>query len=202
MGVTASAVLAPLALVLYQSFLTLPFFASSAQVGLDAYHLVFADQDFGIAFGTTLLLGGSMILIAVPLGAVLAFLMVRTDVPGRPWLEPLILLLIFLPAVVLAFGYVAALGPVGILTTAFKQWTGVVPWNLYSFPFLVAIAGTHSRAACVSLCCGGFARSQQRRRGSGLQRRRETLASSPRREPADGDAGNPVCRRAGFPPRF
>jgi hypothetical protein len=26
----------------------------------------------------------------------------------------------------------------------FKQWAGVVPWNLYSFPFLVAIAGlTH-----------------------------------------------------------
>jgi len=47
-------------------------------------------------------------------------------------------------AVVLAFGYVVALGPVGILTTSFKEWTGVVPCNLYSFPFLVAIAGlTH-----------------------------------------------------------
>jgi iron(III) transport system permease protein len=143
-GVTALAVLAPLSLVLYQSFLTAPFFASSAQLGLNAYRFVFADDNFAIAFGTTLLLGASMTLIAVPLGAVLAFLMVRTDVPGRLWLDPLILLLFFLPAVVLAFGYVAALGPVGILTTTFKQWTGVVPWNLYSFPFLVAIAGlTH-----------------------------------------------------------
>jgi iron(III) transport system permease protein len=138
------AVLAPLSLALYQSFLTAPFFASSARLGLDAYRFVFADEDFAFAFGTTLLLGAGMTLIAVPLGAVLAFLMVRTDVPGRLWVEPLILLLFFLPAVVLAFGYVAAFGPVGILTTTFKEWTGAVPWNLYSFPFLVAIAGlTH-----------------------------------------------------------
>ena len=56
-------------------------------------------------------------MIAVPLGAVLAFLMVRTDVPGREWLEPVILIPIFVSAVVLAFGYVVALGPVGILST-------------------------------------------------------------------------------------
>jgi iron(III) transport system permease protein len=143
-AVTALAVLAPLSLVFYQSFLTAPFFAPSAQLSLNAYRFVFADEDFAVAFGTTLLLGASMTLIAVPLGAVLAFLMVRTDVPGRHWLEPLILVPIFVSAVVLAFGYVVALGPVGILTTTFKEWTGVVPWNLYSFPFLVAIAGlTH-----------------------------------------------------------
>ena len=144
MGFTALAVLAPLSLLLYQSFLTVPFYASKVQAGLNAYHFVFADEDFAIAFGTTLLLGASMTLIAVPLGAMLAFLMVRTDIPGRLWLEPMILLLIFLPPVVLAFGYVAALGPAGILSTTLKQWAGVVPWNLYSFPFLVAIAGlTH-----------------------------------------------------------
>src|SRR5713226_5131133 len=143
-AVTALAVLAPLSLVFYQSFLTAPFFASGARLSLNAYRFVFADEDFAVAFGTTLLLGASMTLIAVPLGAFLAFLMVRTDVPGRHWLEPLILVPIFVSAVVLAFGYVVALGPVGILTTSAKEWTGVVPWNLYSFTSLVAIAGlTH-----------------------------------------------------------
>jgi iron(III) transport system permease protein len=143
-AVTALAVLAPLSLVFYQSFLTAPFFQAGAQLGLSAYRFVFADQDFAVAFGTTLLLGASMTLIAVPLGAILAFLMVRTDVPVRQWLEPLILVPLFVSAVVLAFGYVVALGPVGILTTSAKEWTGVVPWNLYSFTSLVAIAGlTH-----------------------------------------------------------
>ena len=143
-AVTALAVLAPLSLVFYQSFLTAPFFQPSAQLSLAAYRFVFADEDFAVAFGTTLLLGACMTLIAVPLGAMLAFLMVRTDIPGRLWLEPLILLLILLPPVVLAFGYVAALGPAGILTTAYKEWAGAVPWNVYSFGFFVAIAGlTH-----------------------------------------------------------
>lgn len=138
-AVTALAVLAPLSLVFYQSLLTAPFFAADARLSFSAYRFVFADEDFAVAFGTTLLLGAGMTLIAVPLGAALAFLMVRTDLPGRHWLEPLILVPIFVSAVVLAFGYVVALGPVGILTTSFKEWTGVVPWNLYSFPFLVMI---------------------------------------------------------------
>jgi len=140
-AVAALAALAPLSLVLYQSFLTAPFLAPGAQLGLEAYRSVFADEDFAVAFGTTLLLGSCMTLIAVPLGSVLAFVMARTDLPGRNWLEPLILIPVFVSAMVLAFGYVFALGPVGILTTWFKKWTGFVPWNLYSFPFLVVIAG-------------------------------------------------------------
>jgi iron(III) transport system permease protein len=137
-------VLAPLSLVLYQSFLTAPFSDANAQFGLDAYRSVLADESFSVAFGTSLLLAAAITLIAVPLGAMLAFLMMRTDVPGRRWLQPLILLPIFLPAVVLAFGYVEALGPAGILTTAFRERVGVVPWNVYSLTFLITIAGlTH-----------------------------------------------------------
>jgi iron(III) transport system permease protein len=160
MGMTAFAVHAPLSLLLYQSFLTTPVFASSPQIGVKAYRFVFGDTDFAIAFGSTLLLGVGMTLIAVPLGAALAFLMVRTDIPGRLWLEPLILLLIFMPAVVLAFGYDAALGPSGILTTTFERWAGAVPWNLYSLPFLLAIAGlTHVPHAYVCVAAGLRARS-------------------------------------------
>jgi iron(III) transport system permease protein len=140
-AVTALTTLAPLSLVLYQSFLSAPFLAPGAQLGLEAYRSVFSDEDFAVAFGTTLLLGSCMTLIAVPLGSVLAFLTVRTDLPGRKWLEPLILIPVFVSTLVLAFGYVFALGPVGFLTTWFKEWTGFVPWNLYSFPFLVVIAG-------------------------------------------------------------
>jgi iron(III) transport system permease protein len=189
MGFTALAVLAPLSLVLYQSFLTVPFYASRVQAGPTAYHFVFADEDFAIAFGTTLLLGASMTLIAVPLGAMLAFLMVRTDIPGRLWLEPLILLLILLPPVVLAFGYVAALGPAGILTRTFKQWAGVVPWNLYSFPFLVAIAGlTHVPYVylCVAAALRGLSSdAEEAARSAGAKPRRVALdVSLPMATPA------------------
>lgn len=142
--ITALAVMAPLSLVIYQSFLTAPFFDPSAKLSLDAYVFVFTEDDYWQALVTTLVIAGGMAGIAVPLGAVLAFLMVRTDVPGRAWMEPFILIPIFVSAVVIAFGYVVALGPVGILSMGVKSLIGIVPWNLYSLSSLVVIAGlTH-----------------------------------------------------------
>jgi iron(III) transport system permease protein len=144
LGLTALAVAAPLSLVIYQSFLTAPFFDSSAKFGLLAYSFVFNDPDFWQAFWTTIAIAGGMAAVAVPLGALLAFLMVRTDVPGREYLEPLILIPIFVSAVVIAFGYVVAIGPVGIFSTLAKDILGFVPWNLYSLLALILIAGlTH-----------------------------------------------------------
>jgi iron(III) transport system permease protein len=143
-ALTALAVLAPLSLVFYQSFLDAPFFQPDAALSLDAYQFVLTEDDFWTAFITTLTVSAGMTVIAVPLGAILAFLMVRTDMPGRAALEPLILVPIFVSAVVIAFGYVVALGPVGIFSTLMKSLLGTVPWNLYSMASLIAIAGlTH-----------------------------------------------------------
>ena len=144
LGIATLAVAAPLSLVIYQSFLTAPFFDRSAHLSLAAYSFVFADSDFWQAFWTTLSICTGMVAIAVPLGSLLAFLMVRTDVPGRRYLEPLILVPIFVSAVVIAFGYVVAVGPVGIFSTLAADMLGFVPWNLYSMLSLIAIAGlTH-----------------------------------------------------------
>jgi iron(III) transport system permease protein len=143
-AVAAALVLAPLLLVVYQSFLSDPFFTPSAQLTLEAYQFVVEDSDFWRAFATTLAVAFGMTVIAVPIGTVLAFIMVRTDVPGRAWLEPLLLVPIFCSAVVLAFGYVVAVGPVGIVSTWIKGLIGIVPWNLYSLSSLIVIAGiTH-----------------------------------------------------------
>ena len=88
--------------------------------------------------------------IAVPLGATLAFLLVRTDLPGSQWIEPLALVPIFLSPIVVAFGYVVAIGPVGFISLAVKSWIGTVPWDLYGLPALVAIAAlTHVPHSCL-----------------------------------------------------
>src|SRR5262245_1890971 len=143
-ALTAAAVLAPLSLVFYQSFLDSPFFQPVTRLSLWAYGFVFTDPDFWTALATTFAVAAGMTVIAVPLGACLAFLMVRTDVPGRAWLEPVILIPIFVSAVVIAFGYVVAAGPVGIFSTTVKSVIGFVPWNLYSLTSLIVIAGlTH-----------------------------------------------------------
>jgi len=140
----AAAIVSPLALVLYQSVLDAPFFQPSARPSLDAFRFVFADSDFHRAFGSTVLLSAGMTAIAVPLGSALAFLMVRTDLPARRWLEPLVLVPIFLSPVVLAFGYVVAVGPVGFVTILWKKIFGSAPWNLYSLASVILVAGlTH-----------------------------------------------------------
>ena len=107
--------LAPLSLIVYQSLLSAPFFDAVKTVGLDAYAFIFADPDFWSALVNSLLIAAGMTVIAVPLGAVLAFVMERTDFPGKRWIEPMILVPSFVSPMVLSFGYVVAAGPGGLL---------------------------------------------------------------------------------------
>ncbi len=142
--VTAAAVLGPLALIVYQSLLTAPFFDARKTAGLDAYAFVFSDADFWSALVNSLCISAGMTAIAVPLGALLAFVMERTDLPAKRWLEPLILVPSFVSPMVLSFGYVVAAGPVGFYTVWSQQIFGIAPWTLYTLPAMAVIAGlTH-----------------------------------------------------------
>ncbi len=140
----ALVVFGPLGLIIYQSFLSEAFFSPTASLSLGAYRYVLTDSGFHSAFGTSLLVSFGMTVIAVPLGSLLAFLLVRTDLPGKKFLEPWLLVPIFLSPVVLAFGYVVAVGPVGFFSLWTKALVGRVPWNLYSLYGMILIAGlTH-----------------------------------------------------------
>jgi iron(III) transport system permease protein len=142
--VTAAAVLAPLSLIVYQSLLSAPFFDAVKKVGLDAYAFIFADPDFWTALTNSLLIAAGMTLIAVPLGGILAFVMERTDFPGKRLIEPLILVPSFVSPMVLSFGYVVAAGPVGFYSVWATEWFGGAPWSLYSLTGMAVIAGlTH-----------------------------------------------------------
>src|SRR5450631_1376813 len=141
---TAVAVLGPLSLIVYQSFLTAPFFDARKTAGFGAYAFVFADADFWRALMNSIIIAGGMTLIAVPLGALLAFVMERTDLPFKRWFEPLILVPSFVSPMVLSFGFVVAAGPVGFYTVWAQDLFGVAPWGLYSIAAMTVIAGlTH-----------------------------------------------------------
>jgi iron(III) transport system permease protein len=141
---TCLAIFVPLFLIFYQSVLSAPFFMPDKVLGLDAFRFIFDDSDFWLAFKNGMLLASGLAAIAVPLGGMLAFLMVRTDLPGRSWIAPLLLVPIFVSPMVMGFGYVVSMGPVGFYTTWVHQLLGVVPWNVYSFTSIVVIAGlTH-----------------------------------------------------------
>lgn len=141
---TATAVFAPLSLILYQSVLNAPFFESKKDFGLGAYGFIFADPDFWAAFRNSFVIAGGMTLIAVPLGGLLAFVMERTDLAGRRWIEPLLLVPSFVSPMVLSFGYVVAAGPVGFYTVWARELFGGAPWGIYSVLAMATIAGlTH-----------------------------------------------------------
>ena len=143
-------VLGPLLLVAYQSLLNGPFFLETSRLDLGAYRYVLGSAQFWRAFGTSLIVATGMVGVGVPLGSALAFLLVRTDLPGYRWIEPLALVPIFLSPIVVAFGYVVAVGPVGFVSLAVKSLVGSVPWNLYGLPALVAIAAlTHVPHSCL-----------------------------------------------------
>jgi len=140
----ALSVFFPLGLVIYQSVLSGPFFMPAAKLSLESFAFIFDDPDFWLATKNTLIVAVGMSVIAIPLGAILAFIMVRTDLPGRRWLETPILIPIFVSPVVLGFGYVVSLGPVGFFSVWFESIFGGVPWNIYSLASIVVIAGlTH-----------------------------------------------------------
>jgi len=141
---TAAVVLAPLSLIVYQSLLSAPFFDAVKKVGIDAYAFIFSDPDFWSALVNSLLIAAGMTLIAVPLGGVLAFVMERTDFPGKRIIEPLLLVPSFVSPMVLSFGYVVAAGPVGFYSVLATKLFGGIPWGLYSLPAMAVIAGlTH-----------------------------------------------------------
>jgi len=142
---TSAVVLAPLGILVYQAFLDAPFFQPSARLSLDAFRFVFADPDFHRALRVTVLVAVGMTAIAVPLGSALALLVVRTDLPGRRLVEPWLLVPMLVSPVVLAFGYVVAVGPVGFVSIPVKAVLGTLPWDVYSLPSLVVVAGlTHA----------------------------------------------------------
>lgn len=142
--ITALAIYVPLSFIIIQSFLSAPFFAPSKSWSLDAFRFIFADPDFYKALRSGFILAFGLAAIAIPLGGMLAFLMIRTDLPGRRWIEPLILVPVFVSPMVLGFGYVVAAGPVGFFSTWTQNILGFVPWNVYSLTSIVIIAGlTH-----------------------------------------------------------
>lgn len=139
-------VLSPLLLVLYQSLLNAPFFNPSASLGLGSFGFIFDDKDFWLSAKNSIIIAGGMTVIAVPLGGILAFLVVRTDLPGSSWIEPAILAPVFISPMVLGFGYIVSAGPVGFYSIWAKALFGLEspPWNVYSITGIAIIAGlTH-----------------------------------------------------------
>jgi iron(III) transport system permease protein len=140
------AVALPLGFIVFQSLLNAPFFDAKRTFGIAGFEFIFSDPDFWSAMKNSFTIAGGMLFISIPLGAALAFLMARTDLPGRRWLGPMLLMPVFISPMVLAFGYVVAAGPAGFYSVWWKTLSGMAeaPWNVYSVLAITVIVGlTH-----------------------------------------------------------
>lgn len=172
--ITALVIYTPLSFIVIQSFLSAPFFSPAKEWSLESFGFIFTDPDFYKALKSGFILAFGLVIIAIPLGGVLAFLMVRTDLPGRHLIEPLILVPVFVSPMVLGFGYVVAAGPVGFLSLWAQALIGFVPWNIYDMSSIVVIAGlTHVPHAYL------YISSALRSVGSDVEEAARTAGASP-----------------------
>jgi iron(III) transport system permease protein len=104
-------------------------------VSLANFSGLLGDARFYIAIGNTLLCGIATTALSLALGIALAWIVARTDVPGRRWFETLNLVPFFMSPYVGAIGWTFLIAPYsGLLQNAVKDLFHVdVVWlNIYS----------------------------------------------------------------------
>jgi iron(III) transport system permease protein len=98
------------------------------------FHGLLSDPRFYQAVGNTLICGVGATILSCLLGFTLAWIVARTDVPGRSWFETLNLVPFFLSPYVGAVSWTYLAAPnSGIVTTLFRSWGLPLDFiNIYS----------------------------------------------------------------------
>jgi iron(III) transport system permease protein len=136
-------VLVPLGLIIVSSFRPSGF-PTEPGLTLANYVAAYGDPAFPAMLGTTLLFGLGSTAFALVLGLILAWLVERSDLPGRRLLRGLVLLPMATPPILLAIAWAMLLSPRNgainqALMSAFVLKTA--PFNIYSLPGLIFVEG-------------------------------------------------------------
>lgn len=135
LGVVAFLVVYPLALLLIASFEVGPF-GQETTIGLGNWVTAFTDPQLQNAIINTLTLTGTRQLIGFFVGVVVAFLLARTNVPGRHWLEFGFWIAFLIPTLPAVIGWIFLLdGHAGLLNRAIRSVFGgdEGPFEIYSW---------------------------------------------------------------------
>ncbi|HKT20427.1 MAG TPA: ABC transporter permease subunit [Stellaceae bacterium] len=144
----ASAVLVPLAFLILGSFSTarIPTQLSWSTIGLANYAAIWLDpQTYRLLLNTAAFVLGATAL-GVALAALLAWLVERTNVPGKAWLYAGIPLTLAVPGLLQAMAWVLLLSPKsGFVNRALMDWWGLsaAPINVYSLSGMAFVEGIH-----------------------------------------------------------
>ena len=161
LALVAFCVVFPLFLVVLQSFqVAAP--GETARYGLDGWRAAFGEPGLRGALWNTFTVTFVRQLLSLPLAVLIAWLLARTDLPGRSWIEFAFWAAFFLPSFTVTLSWILLLDPeYGLINTALASlpFVGKGPFNIYSFWGIVWVhLVTGSLTVKVILLTPAFAR--------------------------------------------
>jgi len=135
LALVALCVVFPLVLVAIQSLQVAPP-GQPARYGLDGWRAALGEPGLRTALVNTLTVTLVRQLISLPLAVLIAWLLARTDLPGRSWIEFAFWAAFFLPPFTVTLSWILLLDPeYGLVNTwlAKLPFLGKGPFNIYSF---------------------------------------------------------------------
>ena len=147
--VAGAAIVTPILIVLWRSFTTgkLGF---SVGLNLNNYLRVFADRDILPMLGNSVLYAAGSAALGTGLGAMLAWIVARTNTPGKALVELMPLYPILMPPIMKNIAWILLLAPrSGILNGMLQQFFGIetLVFNAFSMAGMIWVFGL----ACVPL---------------------------------------------------
>ena len=133
------AIIYPLWQVFFRSFLDAGLFS------LKNYYKVFSFSSYYHALFNSLWVSAATGALCMLLGTLLAFLVIRTDLPFKKILRTLLVLPYALPSFFAAIAWIQLLGPQGYFARIFFRLSGsdTAPWNIYSAGGIVFVLTVH-----------------------------------------------------------
>lgn len=129
----------PIAVLFVGSFQINPLGQPTAW-GFDGWRMAFTDASVPKALWNTFLLGGARVAITTVLSVFFAWVITRTDTPGKGFIELMLWLGFFLPLLPMTLGWILLLDPnYGLLNKLAVDWLGLArgPFNIYSYGGIV-----------------------------------------------------------------
>ncbi len=138
--VLGTAVLVPFLMIVKASFLVAVPGGEAVATGLAGWQRALSDQSVHNALWNTLLLTLATQVISIPIAVVCSWLLGRTNLPGRNWLEFGFWVSFFLPALGVLQGWILLLdGKFGLINVVLQHIFGLStgPLNIYSWSGIV-----------------------------------------------------------------
>ena len=133
LAAVAFTVVYPVALVALQSF-QVAGPGEPARWGLDGWRAALQEPGLRAALLNTLKVTLVRQLLSLPLAVLIAWLIARTNLPGRDWIEFGFWAAFFLPTLTVTLGWILLLDPdYGLINTSLAKLIGRKPFDIYSF---------------------------------------------------------------------